>query len=136
MTEWVTFPYLPVAGATGLMPLVPVTLGHENHRINAQGLIDSGATVNVLPYSLGLQLGLDWESETRVIHLTGMLGRLEARAMLVDATVGGFASTRLAFAWSRSDDVRLILGQTNFFLTFDVQFRRADLAFDLRSRQG
>lgn len=136
MSEWATFPYLPVAGAAGLMPLVPITLGYESRRIETQGLIDSGATVNVLPYSVGLQLGLNWESETRVIYLTGMPGRQEARAILVNAAVAGFAFTRLAFAWSRSDDVRLIIGQTNFFLTFDVQFRRSDLAFDLRSRQA
>jgi len=31
---------------------------------------------------------------------------------------------RLAFAWTRNNAVPVILGQTNFFLAFDVTFRR------------
>jgi hypothetical protein len=130
MSEWITFPYLTIPGGGDLASLLPIQLG--NYTSTAHALIDSGASVNVLPYSFGLGLGLDWHQQRHVVHLGGILARHEARAVLLDASIEGFAPVKLAFAWSTSDDVRLILGQTNFFLSFDVQFRRRDLAFDIR----
>ena len=40
-----------------------------------------------------------------------------------------FLPVRLAFAWVKSPGVPLILGQTNFFLEFDVCFYRSKLEF-------
>jgi hypothetical protein len=51
------------------------------------------------------------------------------------AEIGAFPPVRLAFAWSRSDDVPLILGQVNFFMEFDVCFYRSKLEFDVRPRE-
>ena len=39
------------------LPRLPLSLLREDRRVEASGLVDSGATVNVLPYDLGLQLG-------------------------------------------------------------------------------
>ena len=39
--------------------------------------------------------------------------------------MGGFAARRLAFAWSRSDAVPVLLGQVNFLLAFDVLLSRS-----------
>lgn len=44
-------------GEAGLLPFLPITLTHQSHTITAPGLVDTGATVNVLPYALGLALG-------------------------------------------------------------------------------
>ena len=43
---------------------------------------------------------------------------------------------RLAFAWTRSDEVPLLLGQVNFFMEFDVCFYRSRYAFDLRPKNA
>ncbi len=57
------FPYVrrdPSLGQASLAPILPLTLiGRQ--RIATDGLVDSGAAVNVLPYALGVQLGFDWE---------------------------------------------------------------------------
>jgi hypothetical protein len=45
--------------------------------------------------------------------------------LLVMARVGDFAPVRLAFAWCKTNEVPLILGQTNFFLEFDICFFRS-----------
>lgn len=45
------------------MPYVPITLSLNERSLNAEGLLDTGASVNVLPYELGLQPGFIWESE-------------------------------------------------------------------------
>ena len=39
------------------------------------GLVDSGATVNVLPYEVGLQLDLVWDDRRANIRLAGTLGQ-------------------------------------------------------------
>ena len=44
-----------------LLAYLPVTLRHETYVLAAEGLLDTGSTVNVLPYPLGLQLGLVWD---------------------------------------------------------------------------
>ena len=43
-------------------------LQRGDQRVEAVGLVDSGATVNVLPYELGLQLGGIWDDRRAIIH--------------------------------------------------------------------
>ena len=45
------------AGRGGL-PFLPITLLHGDQRLEVSALVDSGATVNVLPHDVGLNLGL------------------------------------------------------------------------------
>ena len=136
MSDPIRFPFLPVtsrAGETFLQPLLPLTLrrpGGEN--IQVHGLLDSGASVNVLPYSIGLHLGAVWEAQTTRVTLTGNLAAQEARALLTEIQVAGFPSVRLVFAWTRSDAVPLLLGQVNFFQEFDICFHRARLQFEIQ----
>jgi hypothetical protein len=51
------------------------------------------------------------------------------------AQIGDFAPVRLAFAWVKSANAPLILGQTNFFLEFDVCFYRFKQEFEVKPRQ-
>lgn len=49
------FPYVesdPAVGLAGALPYMPVTPGHEQREISVSGLVDSGATLNVLPYDV------------------------------------------------------------------------------------
>jgi hypothetical protein len=110
--------------------MLPITLQLQNS-VQILGLLDTGAAVNVLPYSIGLQLGADWDQQTTPIQLSGNLASVEARALLLSATVGGFPPVRLAFAWSKSDQVPLLLGQVNFFMEFDVHFMRRRGIFEI-----
>ena len=98
------------------------------------GLVDSGATVNVLPYSLGMQLGLDWDRQTQSVELSGNLAAVESRVVVASALIKGFPQVRLAFAWAKTDNISVILGQVNFFLEFDVCFFRSRGLFEVRPR--
>lgn len=51
------------AGEAGFLPQLPLVLTNKNLSVNASGLLDTGATVNVLPYRIGLQLGAEWDPE-------------------------------------------------------------------------
>ncbi len=99
------------------------------------GLLDTGAAVNVLPFHVGLDLGLAWEQQTTSVQLSGNMAVAEARAVLVSAAVAGFAPVSLAFAWASVDTMPVILGQVNFFLQFDVCFFRTRQIFEIRAAQ-
>lgn len=131
------FPFVARAtehGAASLSPILPLTLVGLRSA-PALGLLDTGAAVNVLPYTVGVDLGFDWDQQTTAVQLSGNLAIAEARAVLVSAVVAGFAPVRLAFAWARVDAVPVILGQINFFLEFDVCFFRARQVFEIRPAQ-
>jgi hypothetical protein len=130
------FPYVPrdpSLGQASLAPLLPLTLiGAQS--VTTSALVDSGAAVNVLPYSLGVQLGFDWDRQTQSVELSGNLAAVEARVVVLSALVGSFPPVRLAFAWARTDAVSVILGQVNFFLEFDVCFFRSRAVLEVRPR--
>ena len=122
-------------GMVDRMPYLPLTLGSGGSSLNVEGLLDTGASVNVLPYELGLQLGLIWENETLSVLLSGNLARFEARAVVVEAQVSSFPAVDLAFAWTQAPNVPLILGQANFFFEFDACFFRARSEFEICPKQ-
>lgn len=98
------------------LPRLPLLLHREEQRVEAVGLVDSGATVNVLPYELGLQLGGIWDDRRAIIQLAGNLSNQSAMPFSAIARIGEFPPTKLLFAWVKRLDTPLILGQTNFFL--------------------
>lgn len=59
---------------------------------------------------------------------------MEARGLVLSATVAEYPSVLLVFAWTQSREAPLILGHMNFFTEFDVCFYCADLAFELRPK--
>ncbi len=63
------------------MPYLPLTLNYRNRSVEVMGLLDTGASVNVLPFDIGLQLGAVWEEQTTIIQLSGNLAGLEARGI-------------------------------------------------------
>jgi hypothetical protein len=48
--------------------------------------------------------------------------------------IEGFAPVRLAFAWTKSNRVPVIFGQTNFFIEFDARFCRSQMFFEIAPR--
>jgi hypothetical protein len=107
------------------LPTIPITLSCANFSVSANALLDSGSTVNLLPYDIGLRLGAIWEEQIVRLPLAGNLAKVEARGLFVQIQIGNLEPVRLAFAWAQASHVPLILGQTNFFREFDVCFQRS-----------
>lgn len=133
------FPYIqrdPGAGAASLSPYLPVDLLFGSRRVSELALLDSGAAINVLPLDVGIRLGAIWEHHPTPVRLTGNLAALEARVLVVSTVVGNFSPAKLAFAWSRSNAVPIVLGQVNFFLEFDVCFFRSRSLFEIKPKSS
>jgi len=113
---------------------VPITISTVEGSVELQGLLDSGSTVNVLPYTAGLALGFSWEQQTIPIALTGSLSKVPAYGVIVTGKVASFPPVELAFAWTQAANVPLILGQVNFFMKFDVCFFRSQAVFEVKPK--
>lgn len=116
------------------LPRLPLILHQEDHRVEAIGLVDSGATVNVLPFELGLQLGGIWDDRKAIIQLAGNLSNQPAMPFSAIGKIGDFPQAKLLFAWVKRPNTPLILGQTNFFIEFDVCFYRSKLEFEVQPK--
>ncbi len=137
MSDSAKFPYISMSQSalpTDLMPYLPLKLSRESEVTEVLGLLDSGATVNVLPYQIGLQLGAVWENQLPLFQLGGNLGNYESKGLILTAQIAGFKPISLAFAWTKAENVPVILGQTNFFSLFDICFLRQDNEFEIKMR--
>jgi hypothetical protein len=118
------------------LPRLSLLLHQEDRSVEAVGLVDSGATVNVLPHELGLQLGGIWDDRRAIIQLAGNLSNQAAMPFAAIAQIGEFPPTELLFAWVNRPNIPLILGQTNFFLKFDVCFYRSNMEFEVKPKSS
>jgi len=133
----IRFPYArAVAGRTaaGELAYLPINLSTASNSLDLSGLLDTGSTVNVLPYTVGLALGLIWQQQTVPVALTGNLAKVPAFGVIVTGQVESFPPIDLAFAWTQSTEAPLILGQVNFFMEFDVCFYGSQGIFDISRR--
>ena len=116
------------------LPRISLTLRYNNQQVDVHGLVDSGSTVSVLPYEIGLKLGARWDDRKANLRLAGNLGKSPAMPLSTMATIGDFALVQLVFAWVKAANAPLILGQTNFFIAFDVHFYRSRLEFEIEPK--
>ena len=131
------FNYQQVVGnflQSNFLPIMPISLTRTSKTIELDALLDTGSTVNLLPYSIGLELGANWEEQMVLPNLSGKLANYEARGIALEGRILGFKPINLVFAWTKSDDVRLILGQVNFFAEYDVCFFRSQGYFEIKPK--
>jgi hypothetical protein len=118
------------------MPLIDLQLSKDSIGLTVSALVDSGASLNILPLDIGLELGLVWEDQNFVIDLGGVLEGVHAYGVVLDARIVELKPTRLAFAWvnQSSSQIRTLLGQVNFFQEFNVYFYGSEQAFEIKPK--
>lgn len=134
MSDTLHFPFIQMdqqVGDASALPMLPFRLAYHQNTIQAMGLLDTGATVNVLPYGIGIALGAIWEEEAVNLQLTGNLARYPAQPLFLDVLIGSFRPIELVFAWTRAETAPLLLGHINFFAKFDVCIFRSQGFFEL-----
>jgi len=127
------------ADIPGMLPFVPITILRTDNferitlHFKASALVDSGSTVNVLPYDFGEQLGFIWNPKHPDTPFIGTVFDGPALGVILFVKVADFRPVRLTFGWSQktSAEVCLILGQTNFFDKFDIDFRKSTDYFEI-----
>lgn len=131
-TRSLAFPHL-----RGGMPLAEISLYHGGHEITVPALIDSGAAMSVLPYDIGLELGLVWEEQNVPVDVGGLLKNASAYGVLVRGKISPLSPVALVFAWvdRASDQIRTILGQMNFFHHYKIIFEAYNDAFEIIPRE-
>ena len=127
------FSYTPHPQYSAGLPLIDIQLANGANHVTASALIDSGAALNLLPFDVGIALGLEWEAQSFPLQLSGMLANSLAFAVILMTTVAESNPVRLAFAWVNrpSTQVRLLLGQVNFFQQYDVHFYGSKQLFEV-----
>ena len=69
-----------------------------------------------MPYNVGVQLGASGEEQRFSVTLAGNLASAETKGLLVLAKIGDFEPVQLAFAWTRVNNIPILLGRTIFLL--------------------
>jgi hypothetical protein len=120
------------------LPVIPLRLMHVapnglTRSIEVQAIVDSGSSINILPYDVGVQLGLDWEIQTFELPVAQWLRGTKAFGVLLGGQIEPFLPVELAFAWTEktSMQVPILLGETNFFQEFDVCLCGSEQVFDI-----
>ena len=134
MADRLVFPYIVnshFATDNVARPFLPIALRYQQNDLHPLALLDSGADVNVLPFHVGAELGVNWEEQQRILGLAGFTEKVEARGIVLDLQIGPWPSIRMAFAWAQLEDAPIILGQVNFFQQIDVCFSRSRTQFEL-----
>ena len=128
MTDGLIVPYITnprFADDELARPFIPVNLRVGGNEIQELAMIDSGADVCVLPHQAGVNLGALWEDQYEIVGLSGLTENLESRSITLNLTVGNLPSIMVPFAWTNTDDLPVILGQSGFFSLFDICFYRS-----------
>ena len=119
------------------MPRLPLQISYGGQTVRLAGIVDSGASVSVLPYRVGLALGAIWEELEELGSLAGNLSSSTSRALTVSTMILGLTGETgipLLFAWADSNSVPVLLGQINFFTEFNVCFYRSQNYFEVWPR--
>lgn len=73
------------------LPRIPLILRRDEKTVEALGLVDSDATVNVMPYELGREFGATWDDNRAIVQLAGNLGNQPATPFFAMVRVGDIA---------------------------------------------
>jgi hypothetical protein len=115
------------------LPFLSLGLRWGGQKMEAWGLVDSGASINVMPHRIGVQLGLNWNDLPIGPQLGGaVMG--ETRTASVFVQVQDFDTLPMAFCWLNHDNARLILGHQDFFERFVVCFDTSNQNFSILNK--
>ena len=105
-----------------LKPIIPVTIIGAKQSITIHMLLDSGADLSLIPYSVGEAIGLELDMENRS-EVQGIgEGSIPYILSQVKIEIGNVeASVRIG--WALIEEIPLILGRLDVFQQFSVEFR-------------
>jgi len=116
-----------------LKPIIPVTIIGAKRGVNAFMLLDSGADLSLIPYSVGEAIGLELDIENRS-EVQG-IGEGSVPYILSQARIKiGDIETPARIGWALIEEVPLILGRLDVFQAFSVEFREFENTIVLKQQ--
>ncbi len=105
-----------------LKPIIPVTIIGAKRSLNIFMLLDSGADLSLIPYSVGETIGLELDIENRS-EVQGIgegsvpyiLNKVKLKIENIEISV--------RVGWALIEEVPFILGRLDVFQNFSVEFR-------------
>jgi len=105
-----------------LKPIIPVTIGGAEQSVGVSMLLDSGADLSLIPYSVGKAIGLELDMENRS-EVQG-IGEGSIPYILSQVRIKiGDVETSVRVGWALIEEVPLILGRLDVFQQFSAEFR-------------
>lgn len=122
MAKAVFFPYERILTPIGFVwiPLARVEISRQSIRMELDMIVDTGADLTMIPYQVGVNLGLR-RGRSRITTLSGISGGTPYVLKRVSFRIGPFrVSARTA--WAQRDDVPMLLGRVDMLDRFKVIF--------------
>lgn len=129
------FPFLQKPNGNGphdLQPLLPFSLSSGSVSLQLRGLVDSGASISILPLHVGQQFGIPWGTIAQSIQIGGAFSPATAKMLYLHSTIQPFPTVKLAFAWVNSNNYPVVLGIADFLFHFDVFLSRRHSYFEIQ----
>ncbi len=105
-----------------LKPIIPVVIGGVEQSVGVSMLLDSGADLSLIPYSVGKAIGLELDMENRS-EVQG-IGEGSIPYILSQLKIKiGDVETSVRVGWALIEEVPLILGRLDVFQQFSAEFR-------------
>ena len=108
-----------------LKPIIPVSIIGPKKSVNIFMLLDSGADISLIPYSVGETIGLELDMANHSeVHGIG-----EGSVPYILSNVGlniGNVELSMRIGWALIEEVPFILGRLDLFQNFSVVFREFD----------
>lgn len=116
-----------------LKPLIPVRISGPARSVNVFMLLDSGADLSILPYSVGETIGLVLDISTRS-EVQGIgEGMVPYVLGEVDLQVGEIA-LHARVGWALIEEVPFLLGRLDVFRELAIEFREFENKIVIRHR--
>jgi len=114
-------------------PIIPVRISGPIRAVNVFMLVDSGADLSILPYSVGETLGLQFDIGTRS-EVQG-IGEGAVPYVLgeVELQLSGIA-LRVRIGWALIEEVPFLLGRLDVFRELAIEFREFENKIVIRHR--
>ncbi|MEW6481975.1 MAG: aspartyl protease family protein [bacterium] len=115
-----------------LKPVIPVTIIGMKRKVNVFMLLDSGADISMIPYSVGEAIGIEFDLSMRgevcgigegsVPYVVSKV-RFRIKDIEIPSRIG----------WALIEEVPLILGRLDVFQKFAIEFREFENKIFLKS---
>lgn len=105
-----------------LKPFIPITIIGQSRGVNIRMLLDSGADISLIPYSVGETIGLEPDLANRSEVCGIGEGSIPYILSPVRIKVENIESS-IRIGWALVEEVPFILGRLDVFQQFSIEFR-------------